>query len=83
MPDAGKIKQLNIAFFEHRNSDDICAVKWEQVSINGINMDNAQFGEAYKTKYDVSHSVGHGECRAMADWITKQFEAFYKKESKA
>lgn len=27
-------RQLNIIFFEHRNSDSIHAVKWEQTSLN-------------------------------------------------
>jgi hypothetical protein len=36
-------KQLNIAWFEHRNSDNICAIEWEQCTINSPTIDTAQF----------------------------------------
>lgn len=61
--------QLNIAFFEHRNSDDICAIKWVQSTTNPPNIDTANFGDIYKDKYDVSHSVSVGKANEMADWI--------------
>lgn len=70
-------KQLNIAFFEHRNSDDICAVKWEQNSMNTITIDNAEFGDVYKDKYDTSFDVRYGEVVKMADWITKELNEFW------
>ena len=71
-------KQLNIAFFEHRNSDNICAVKWEQSTFNAPTMGSAEFGDVYKDKYDVSHSVSYNEHYAMKEWIEKQFDEFYK-----
>jgi len=74
-------KQLNIAFFEHRNSDSICAVKWEQNSWNTINIDNAVFGDVYKDKYDTSHSVGYGEAYGMAEWITEQLIEFWNRHN--
>lgn len=64
-----KHKQLNIAFFEHRNSDNICAVKWQQESINTLTINDAKFGDVYKDKYDVSHCVGYGKAYEMAKWI--------------
>lgn len=64
-----KRKQLNIAFFEHRNSDEICAVKWQQESMNTLTIDTAKFGDVYKNKYDTSHSVGYGKAYEMAEWI--------------
>lgn len=70
-------EQLNIAFFEHRNSDDICAVKWVQSTINPPTIETANFGEAYKTKYDVSHTVGVGHAMDMADWIMDQLNAHW------
>lgn len=70
--------QINIAFFEHRNSDEICAVKWEQWTINAPTIDTAEFGDVYKTKHDVSHSVPPGQVCEMADWIWEQLEAFWK-----
>ena len=74
-------EQLNIAFFEHRNSDSICAVKWEQKSMNTLTIDNAKFGDVYKDKYDTSHSVGYGEAYQMAEWITEQLTEFWDKHN--
>lgn len=74
--------QLNIAFFEHRNSDSICAVKWEQVTMNTPTIETAEFGDVYKDKYDVSKEVGYGKAFEMAKWIVKQFEEFWEKNSK-
>jgi len=76
-------EQLNIAWFEHRNSDQICAVKWEQNTINAPTIDTADFkGKVYKDKYDVSHLVGCDQFVEMADWIWEQFEAHYAKYNK-
>lgn len=69
-------KQLNIIFFEHRNSDEICAVKWEQTSLNSLNIDTAEFGDIYKDKYDVSYTVSYGEIKDMAEWISEQLDQF-------
>jgi hypothetical protein len=73
----GGSKQLNIAFFEHRNSDSICAVKWEQVTMNSPTIETAEFGDVYKDKYDVSHSVGYGKILEMAEWIEEQMTNFW------
>jgi len=75
-------KQLNIAFFEHRNSDSICAIVWEQSSINTLTIDNAEFGEVYKTKHDVSHEVGYGEAYEMSEWIGEQLTNFWNNNIK-
>lgn len=76
-------KQLNIAFFEHRNTDDICAVKWEQTTINAPTIESAKFGDVYKDKYDVSHSVGYGEILEMANWIADELTKFWVEDSKS
>lgn len=77
-------RQLNIAFFEHRNSDSICAIKWEQISMNSITIDTAQFeGQCYNSKSDVSHSVSYGEVSEMAEWIQGQFEGFWVETAEA
>jgi hypothetical protein len=70
-------KQLNIAFFEHRNSDSICAVKWEEITMNSPTINTANFGDVYKDKYDVSHSVGYGKILEMAEWIEQQMTNFW------
>lgn len=74
-------KQLNIAFFEHRNSDNICAVKWEQVTINSPTIDTAKFGNIYKDKYDVSKSLAYNEAFEMAKWIFEQLTDFWDSTS--
>lgn len=77
MRDKTHKKQLNIIFFEHRNGDSICAVKWKQMSMNSLTIDTAKFGNIYKDKYDTSYDVGHGEVFQMATWIWQQFEGFW------
>jgi len=74
-------KQLNIAWFEHRNSDDICAIEWEQCTINSPTIDTAKFGDIYKSKYDVSKSVKYNEYIEMADWIFNELENFWIKNT--
>lgn len=69
--------QLNIIWFEHRNSDNIHAVKWEQKSINPLTIANAEFGDIYKTKYDTSFSVSYDKYAEMAEWIKDQFVEFW------
>lgn len=71
-------KQLNIAFFEHRNSDSICAIKWEQATINSPTIETADFGgTVYKDKYDTSHDEGYGKAKEMAEWIVNEFQKFW------
>lgn len=70
---------LHIIFFEHRNSDSICAVKWEQTGlINSPTIDTAKFGKVYKDKYDTSYQVSCGEVVKMADWIITQLNEFWQ-----
>jgi len=77
----GTGRQLNVAFFEHRNSDSICALKWDQRSMNSITIDTANFPDddnhVYRDKYDVSHKVKWGEAFAMAKWIHEQLTNFW------
>ncbi len=74
-------EQLNIAFFEHRNSDSICAVKWKQTpTINAPTIDTAKFNGVYTDKYDVSHSVGYGEITEMSHWIRKQLDDYIEEK---
>lgn len=65
-------KQINIAFFEHRNSDEIHAVKWEQLSTNSLTIETAIFGDIYKDKWDTSHKVPKGCARSMSIWIVSE-----------
>jgi len=69
-----KHDQINIAFFEHRNTDSICAICWLQNTINSPNIDSAKFDGVYKDKYDLSYSVGYHEFEDMANWIFNQLK---------
>ena len=47
--------QTNIAFFEHRNSDQLCAIKWEgRTNINGAVTPDDIPEEVYPDKYTLS-----------------------------
>jgi len=70
-------KQINIAFFEHRNSDNICAILWEQTTTNSPTIDTAKFGDIYKDKWDTSFDVKWREYSKMADWINDQLTQFW------
>ena len=76
----GSLRQLNIAFFEHRNSDAICAIRWEQVTTNPPTIDTADFekNNIYKDKYDTTFDVGFAQPFEMADWVMDQLEIFWK-----
>ena len=75
---------LHIAVYEHRNSDNICALRWETEReymnhpLEDKNIWDNAYGGADKTKYDVAYSVGEGEVSQMADWVYSQFEEYYK-----
>ncbi len=80
MRNEGRSNQINIAFYEHRNSDSICAIRWEQITINAPTIDTAKFGDVYKDKYDVSKTVDVGRADEMASWIMDELISFYKPE---
>jgi hypothetical protein len=76
-------QQLNVAFFEHRNTDSICAIKWHQCTLNSPTIDSADFnGECYSDKYDTSFDVGYGEAEKMGRWIHDQFVQFWNETKK-
>lgn len=73
-----KRDQINIAFFEHRNNPDICAVSWVQETADAPNFNSAEFGDIYKNCYDYSHFVGYHQFEAMAIWIFNQLKAHWE-----
>ena len=74
-------RQLNIAFFEHRNSDNVHAVKWEEVTLNPPTIDTANFGDIYIHGYDTSYRVSYGEALAMSKWIFSELVTFWRESS--
>ena len=71
-------KQINVAFFEHRNNDSICAILWEQSTINAPNIDTMDTSKVYRDKWDISHMVKYSEAAAMADWIFAKIGEFWE-----
>lgn len=64
--------QINIAFFEHRNTDQICVLVWHQNTINTPNIDSMNTnGECYKDKWDVTKSFEYGKFYDAAEYIQK------------
>lgn len=73
-------EMLNIAFFEHRNSDNICAIRWVQNGINSPTIDTADFdGACYSDKWDVNKQVSPGQISQMAEWIEEELTEFWNK----
>ena len=68
---------LHVAVFQHRNSDDLCAVKWHAPpSINPPTLEESMplaYPEDDKSK--VSYSVPYGHISEMTDWVKDQLLA--------
>jgi hypothetical protein len=76
-------KQINIAFFEHRNSDEICAVVFDGVFLNSPNFDNIPESHPYyHSKWDVNKSLGFGKAHEMADFIFNELTTFWNNTAK-
>lgn len=74
-------KQINIAFFEHRNSDDICAVVWEGFYLNSPTINDIPESHQYnKGKWNVDKSVSYDEIVKMASYIVEELTKFWDKE---
>jgi hypothetical protein len=75
-------KQINIAFFEHRNSDAICALVFEAFTLNPPTLSDIP-ENVYKDKWVTTHNVGYGKAAQMADLIIKQLSTFWSENSPA
>lgn len=76
-------RKFHIAFYEHRNSDSICAVAFEKgglinpPTINDIPKEHP----FYESKWSYDFSVGCGEFIKMSDWIIDKLEEFWDSSS--
>ena len=77
MKNLDRKKQINVAFFQHRVGDNICAVEWLQVTEDPPTINSAEFGDAYKDSGDVTKSMRYGEVLEMALWISDRLEKFW------
>lgn len=72
--------QYNIIVFQHRNSDNICAIDWVQNSMNSISIDTIKDG-VFEDKFkSIKHEEHYGEVLPMAQWINNQFNEFWNKD---
>lgn len=78
-------RNIHIAFYEHRNSDSIHAVKFElsglinPPTINDIPEDHP----FYNSKWDTNHSVSVGKAMEMADWIYEELNNWWEETHKS
>lgn len=66
--------QKNIVFYEHPNSDQICAREWEEKTRNPPHISSKAYEEAFNDKFDYTHFVKHGQAAEMAAWIMKRLQ---------
>jgi hypothetical protein len=72
--DTRQLKQLNIAFFEHRVCDSLSAWKWESgCTINPPTWEDAPDNIHRNPAFEVEY----GEVVKMAEWIEDQFINFW------
>ena len=82
MRSVGLGRQINVAFFEHRNTDQIVALKFELLTWNPPTYESVSAVKPpviYKndSKWDVDHTVPYGEAAEMADWVHQQLADFW------
>lgn len=69
-----KDKQLNVAVYEHRNSDNICVVMCEKVTLNAPLSED--IWSAMKDKYDTFANFDCGEILDCGNTILELFQEF-------
>jgi len=79
-PSWAKEPCLNIAVFEHRNSDQICTLKWETQRPYRNYPDEKALKLAYPSdgKWDVAATFDCGKIGECAEWIYNELKNFYK-----
>ena len=78
-----EVSTLNIAFFEHRNSDSIHAIKFYGRFLNTPTIDDALLKhESYSNdKYATDHNVPFGQPYEMSEWIMEQFLSHWEQNN--
>lgn len=80
MRDRSYKHQLNIAVYEHRNSDAICAVRWVGQTFNPPTLADIPAG-TYQDKWDTAKDFNYGQANDMAHWVYDEFCEFWKEHS--
>jgi hypothetical protein len=71
--------QLNICWYEHRNSDNIAALRWIQNTINSPNITTMPEG-VLPDKWHSDKWVNHDQYQEMAEWIRDSIVEHSKQE---
>tara|TARA_R110002020_G_scaffold16361_4_gene57829 strand:- start:496 stop:975 length:480 start_codon:yes stop_codon:yes gene_type:complete len=82
---SGVPRQMNIAFFEHRNTDSINAISFEtkprwQIAPTLADVPDDKYKELSIAEWDTDHSVDYGHAGQMAKWIMDEFTRWWKAE---
>jgi hypothetical protein len=73
--------QLNIAVYEHRNTDTICALRWQGNTFNPPTLADIPAG-TYQDKWDTAKDFGYGQAQEMAQWLYNEFCNYWQEHSK-
>lgn len=72
----GKVDTLNLCFYEHRNSDSLCAIKWRgQLPIDGGCRAEHIPTEVFPNKWSPTMEWGHGKLWEAAAWAVEEINA--------
>lgn len=69
--------QKNYAVYEHRNSDSLCVIAFEEITINTPTLDMVT--SRMKDKWDVTKSFSCGEIMECGNWIREDIREFVTK----
>lgn len=75
--------QINIAVYEHRNSDNICALMWRQNTF--LNPPSLAIlpDHVFKDKWDVTKVWDYTGASEAASWVVEQLNQFWKETETA
>jgi hypothetical protein len=75
--------QLNIAFYEHRNCDNIDAARWEQTTWNApcLTTPDTEGEQNYNYGWENAKSFSYCKIEEAARWIHEEFEKFWHEHS--
>lgn len=69
--------QINIAVYEHRNSDEICLLQFHTPGLMNPPTLADVPDDVYVDKYDVSARFSHNQIVEAADWVYDQLSEFW------
>lgn len=71
-------EQINIIFFQHRNVDTVCVVKFEGVFLNSPTINNIPDTHPWMSdKWEVDFKADYGQELKVADYIYGELEDFW------